>query len=58
MTRSPKPKKPNRNNPVPFEITFRGSIAESVARVFRAICRLIEGIVDWFLWKLYKNIHK
>ena len=59
------PKKANKNNKtrnqqdiVPFGITFNGSIANSIARIFCAVCRLIEGTVDWLIWKLQKNMNK
>ncbi|NQT00932.1 MAG: hypothetical protein HQ580_02805 [Planctomycetes bacterium] len=49
----------NRNQDLtPFEITFNGKIANSIAGIFQAICRLIEGIVDWVIWKLQKNMQK
>ena len=51
-------KKPNEPNLIPFGITFNGSIAESIARIFKALCRLVEGVVDWFIWKLHKNMRK
>jgi len=43
---------------VPFGITFNGTIANSIARIFQAICRLTEGIVDWVIWKLQKSKQK
>ena len=45
-----------RENVDPFGITFHGSIANSVARMLKAICRLLEAIVDWVIWKLQKNM--
>ena len=43
---------------VPFGITFNGTIANSIARIFQAICRLFEGTVDWLIWKLQKSKQK
>jgi len=43
---------------VPFGIVFTGTIANSIARIFNAICRLIEGTVDWLIWKLQKSMKK
>ncbi len=40
---------------VPFEISFNGTIANSIARILNALCRLIEGTVDWIIWKLKKK---
>jgi len=45
-------------SPVPFKISVDGSIANSIARIFNAVCRLIEGVVDWLIWKLQKNMQK
>ena len=39
----------------PLGFTINGSIANSIARIFQALCRLIEGIVDWVIWKLQKS---
>jgi hypothetical protein len=43
---------------IPFGITFNGTIANSIARIFQALCRLIEGTVDWPIWKLDKSKQK
>jgi hypothetical protein len=51
-------KKPKEQNLVPFGVTFNGSIADSVARILTALCRLVEGVVDWLLWKLHKNMRE
>ncbi|MGB2862247.1 MAG: hypothetical protein WBC05_02885 [Sedimentisphaerales bacterium] len=45
----------NQQDIVPFGITVNGSIANSLARMFAAICRLFEAIVDWAVWKLDKK---
>jgi len=42
----------------PFGITFNGSIADSAARILKAICRLLEATVDWLIWKLEKSKRK
>jgi len=51
-------RKPDEHNLVPFGITFNGSIADSIARIFKALCRLVEGVVDWLIWKLHNNMRK
>ena len=43
---------------VPFGITFNGTIANSIARIFQAICTLFEGTVDWLIWKMQKSKQK
>jgi hypothetical protein len=50
----------NRNdqNLIPLGILFKGSIANSTARMLGAICRLTEGIVDWLIWKMQKSMKK
>jgi hypothetical protein len=42
----------------PFGITFHGSIPNSAARMLKAICRLLEAMVDWLIWKLQKSMKK
>ena len=44
------------NDLAPFGIVFNGIIATSVARIVRAISRLVEAIVDWLIWKLQKDM--
>ena len=40
---------------VPFSMRVEGSIAESLARILRAICRLIEEAVDSVIFWLHKK---
>ena len=54
----PHVKKTKDKSRVPFEISFNGTIANSIARIFNAVCRLIEGTVDWIIWKLQKSMEK
>ena len=46
------------NSIVPFGVKFEGSVAESLARILRAICRLIEAVVDLAVCWLYKKKKK
>ena len=48
----------NQQDNDPFGITFHGSIANSAARILKAICRLLEASVDWLIWKLEKSMKK
>jgi len=43
---------------IPFGITIHGSIANSLARMLKAICRLLEAVVDWLICKLQKSMKK
>ena len=54
----PSVKETKDQSPVPFEISVNGTIANSIARIFNAVCRLIEGTVDWIIWKLQKSMQK
>jgi hypothetical protein len=54
----PSIKKTKNQSRVPLEISFNGTIANSIARIFNAVCRLIEGFVDWIIWKLQKSMQK
>ena len=46
------------NSIVPFSIRFEGSIAESLARILRAVCRLIEEAIDSVICFLHKKGQK
>ena len=56
--KSNKDKTSNQREIVPFGINFNGSIADSAARILKAVCRLLEAIVDWLIWKLQKSMKK
>ena len=39
-------------------ISFKGTIPNCIDRVLKAVCQLIEALIDWLIWKLEKSKQK